>query len=48
MDLFRRIGTRLSPEKRQANMAGWADWAGTAALIRTMIAGPNGAWPEEP
>jgi hypothetical protein len=31
MDLFRRIGKLLIPEKRQANMAGWADWAGTAA-----------------
>jgi hypothetical protein len=38
IDLLQRIGEQLSPEKRQANMAGWADSAGCAARIRAMIA----------
>jgi Protein of unknown function (DUF2384) len=48
IDLLQRIGERLSPEKRQANMAGWADSAGCAARIRAMIAGSNGAGAGEP
>lgn len=47
-DLLQRIGERLTPERRQANMAGRADWAGAAARIRAMVAGPNGAEPGEP
>jgi hypothetical protein len=48
IDLLQRIGERLSPEKRQENMAGWADSTGCAVRIRAMIAGLNGAEAGEP
>jgi hypothetical protein len=42
-DILQRMGERLNREKRQTNMAGWADSAGAAVQIRAMMAGPNGA-----
>ncbi len=43
IDLLQRIGERLSPEKRKANMAGWADSVECAAQLRALISRPNGA-----
>lgn len=41
--LLRRMGERMSPEKREAYMPGWGDWPGAAAQIGAMVAVPNGA-----
>lgn len=41
-DLLNRIGEQLSPEKRDANITGWADSAGFVGRIWARIAQPSG------